>query len=231
MVNPRIVVGMGAWNEAQYLNETIPAVLAQTMPDFGLLLIDNGSTDETYDIIRQWAATDERIVYTNHRENLSPPVAANVGWGRAMRYWPDCQWFVGQGADDLMDADYLESILAAASDDQTRNCIFSPAKFIGQRGEWHYPKYNPAKVHVELQVPGWRAFTRDLWTALGGEYEGMGAGSDWEWVVRASVQGLLRPYQLPTPKLARRIRNNRKSQSDMTDPQLHPRLRALAGVA
>jgi glycosyltransferase involved in cell wall biosynthesis len=220
MSSPRIVVGMGVFNEAQYLEETIPAVLAQTMPDFEVLILNNGSTDGSAEILRRFEEADERITLMESPTNLSPADAANCGWGFGMSVWPDCRWFIGQGADDLMEPDYLEAVLAVADADPSVNCIYSPVRFIGHpgKGTWTYPTYDPLSVHQQHQIPGWRAFTRELWDAVGPENTTCGIGSDWEWIVRASVMGVLHPRQLTRPYNSLRIRERgRVTQSDTGD--------------
>jgi hypothetical protein len=79
-------------------------------------------------------------------------------------------------------------------------------------------------------VPGWRAFTRELWDAVGPENPHCGIGADWEWIVRASVKGLLSPHQLERPYNSIRIRENgRITQSDTGDrPALRRHLASLA---
>lgn len=227
MISPQIVVGMGCFNEAQYLEETIPAVLAQTMRDFRLFILDNGSTDDSWTILQRFERTDARITLVRSPHNLSCPVAANFGFGFCMDMWRDCRWFMGQGADDVMDPDYLAAILDAAAAHPKANVIFSPVRFIGhpEKGQWTYPPYDPKRVHEKLMVPGWRAFTRELWHAVGPEWTGMNQGSDWEWVCRAAVKGVLAPYQLARAYNTVRVREDRKSQSDLGDwPTLHARM-------
>lgn len=226
--SPRIVIGVGVYNEAQYLPETIPAILSQSMPDFRLWILDNGSTDGSYDILQRFAREDSRITLLRSPRNLRCPDATNLGYHACLQFWPECRWFLNAGSDDLMDRDYLEAILDTAAADPSVNCVFSPVRFIGhpEKGTWTYPAYDPRRVHEVLYVPGWRAFTRELWEKLGGEWTGIDQGSDWEWICRASVQGLLRPKQLPRSYLAVRVREGeRKSQSDLGHwPTLHARM-------
>jgi glycosyltransferase involved in cell wall biosynthesis len=215
---PRIVVGLSVYNEEQYLEETIPAVLAQTMGDFWLVILDNGSTDRSKDILQGFA--DPRIALTHSSVNLAPAVVANLVWGWALAAAPDCRWFLPQGADDVMAPDYLEAILRAADEHPEANCIYSPVRFIGhpKRGTWTYPPYSPKRIHSQHQIPGWRAFTRELWQQVGPENETCGIGSDWEWIVRASATGALRPHQLDRPYLSVRVREaGRVTQSDTGD--------------
>ena len=230
---PRMVVLCGAYNEERHLWETIPAILGQTMPDFGLLLFDNGSTDGTWSLFQDFDI-DARITLMRSPRNLRCPDAMNLGMHAALQFWPDCEWFVTAGADDLMDADYLETILASADAHPDVNLIFSPMRFIDhpERGVWTYPKYDAKRAHEALMVPGWRAFTRELWQTVGPEntdIAGNGAGSDWEWICRASATGMLRPYQLPEPKLSLRVRERgRTTLSDTGDrPALLRHMRAM----
>jgi glycosyltransferase involved in cell wall biosynthesis len=227
---PRIVVAMSVFNEEQYLDETIPAVLAQTMPDFQFVILDNGSTDGSWAILQGF--TDPRITLIRSAVNLAPAVVANDVWGLCSDQWPDCRWFLPAGADDMMEPDYFDAILAASAADEDINCIYSPVRFIGhpKRGTWTYPPYAPKRIHQHHQIPGWRAFTRELWETVGPENTTCGIGSDWEWIVRASVKGALRPHQLSRPYLSVRVRERgRVTQSDSGDrPAL---LRHLAGLA
>jgi glycosyltransferase involved in cell wall biosynthesis len=231
MTSPRIVVGMGCYNEEAYLEQTIPAVLAQTMPDFRVLILENGSTDRSLEILQRFAHADPRVNVVRAPVNMPPADAANYGWGLAMQWWPECRWFMGQGSDDLMEPDYLEAVLAVADADPSVNCIYSPVRFIGhpEKGTWTYPTYDPLSVHQQHQIPGWRAFTRELWDQVGTENTECGIGSDWEWIVRASVMGALHPRQLERPYNSLRIRERgRITQSDTGDrPAL---LRHLAGL-
>lgn len=226
----KIVVGMGIYNDAQYLVQSIPSVLNQTEPNIGLLLLDNGSTDDTFAIMSEYRRQDPRVRLIRSHHNLPAPEAANYGWGVALDAFPECRWFIGMGADDIMDEDYLEAILHVAAMKPFVNCIFSPARFIDhpEKGVWFYPPYVAHEAHLRLMVPGWRAFTRGLWEALGGEWTGINQGSDWEWIVRASAKGILRPHQMQRSYLSLRVRMDRVAESDKADkPRLQSRLNYL----
>lgn len=58
---PRVSVLMPVRNGAQWLPAAIDSVLAQTMPEFELLVIDDGSTDRTPEIIADYATRDARL--------------------------------------------------------------------------------------------------------------------------------------------------------------------------
>ncbi len=75
---PEISVLMCAYNAEYYLAETLSSVLTQTFKDFELVVVDDGSTDQTPDILDTFAQSDPRVrVITG--PNAGIPQAANVG--------------------------------------------------------------------------------------------------------------------------------------------------------
>ena len=229
-MRPRIVVMMSVYNEAQYLDETIPALIDQTMPDWRALLIDNGSTDASRAILTDYAHDDARISVTGWPTNLLPGVVANRAYAIVRERWPDCRWVLAHGADDLMDPDYLETVLAATTRHPNANLIFSPWSFIGgAKPDKRFPDYDPETVHAVHQLPAWHAVTRDLLDRVGAFNEDIIA-ADWDWLMRASLTGALVPYQLDRPYIALRVRDGaRKTQSEEVHwPRLHAHLCRLA---
>src|SRR5437588_11637496 len=70
--SPAVSVGMPVYNMAATIREAVMSLLAQTFTDFELLIGDNASTDGTEEICRELAASDTRIRYVRHSENLGP---------------------------------------------------------------------------------------------------------------------------------------------------------------
>ncbi|MEI3405718.1 MAG: glycosyltransferase [Christensenellales bacterium] len=57
----KISVILPCYNAAHYLGECLDSLLAQTMGDFEVLLVDDGSKDDTLSIAQKYAARDARI--------------------------------------------------------------------------------------------------------------------------------------------------------------------------
>lgn len=231
MTSPRLVVCMGVYNEAQYLDETIPAVLAQTMPDFGLLILNNGSTDDSTTILRDYRDRDQRIVLVEVPRNLAPARATNAGMGLALTLWSDAPWFLPHGADDIMLPDYVETVLDTAALYPNVNLIFSPWQWIDhpEKGIKRFPTFDAERCHAVHMIPAWSAVRRELWTESGGHSEAVPIASDWDWVVRS--RAMIRAVQLTEPKISLRVRPpSRLLQSEEVHwPTLHRHLCGLAG--
>ncbi|MBD3883572.1 glycosyltransferase [Phormidium tenue FACHB-886] len=65
---PTISVLMSVYNSERYLREAVESILRQTFTDFEFLIVDDGSTDRSLDILQAYAAQDPRIVLIS-REN------------------------------------------------------------------------------------------------------------------------------------------------------------------
>jgi glycosyltransferase involved in cell wall biosynthesis len=67
---PKISVLIPTYNYARFLPEAIESVLAQDFQDFELLIADDGSTDNTAEVVRPFCARDARVHFTVHSSNL-----------------------------------------------------------------------------------------------------------------------------------------------------------------
>lgn len=64
---PQISIVVPVYNAAKYLPRTIASVQAQTYEDWELLLVNDGSTDNSVQIIEQYATKDSRIKLINQK--------------------------------------------------------------------------------------------------------------------------------------------------------------------
>ncbi len=78
MDNPLISVVVPVYNVEAYLKECLDSLMSQTFKNFELLLVDDGSTDESGKICDSYAETDSRIRVI-HRENGGLSAARNTG--------------------------------------------------------------------------------------------------------------------------------------------------------
>ena len=75
---PNISVIMPAYNAENYISDAIESILDQSYSDFEFIIINDGSTDKTLDIIRKYQTEDSRIVVIS-RENKGLPSSLNEG--------------------------------------------------------------------------------------------------------------------------------------------------------
>ena len=75
---PKISVLLSSYNHASYLKKSIDSILNQTYSDFELIIIDDGSKDNTFNICNEYAAKDARVK-TYRKENGGVSSARNYG--------------------------------------------------------------------------------------------------------------------------------------------------------
>src|ERR1700761_7286076 len=73
---PQITVLMPAYNAGKYIAEAIASVLGQTFGDFELLIVNDGSTDDTLDIINSF---DDKRIRVISQPNQGVAAALNTG--------------------------------------------------------------------------------------------------------------------------------------------------------
>lgn len=82
-MSPKISVIIPVHNGEKYLKETLESIIHQTFRDFELLVIDDGSTDRSLQIINDYAKTDDRITVYQNIENKGIAFTTNFGIGQA----------------------------------------------------------------------------------------------------------------------------------------------------
>jgi len=80
--NPLVSVVMSVYNSEKYLKEAIESILNQTYTNFEFIIVNDGSTDNSLDIIQEYMKKDERIVLIS-RENKGLPYSLNEGIEKA----------------------------------------------------------------------------------------------------------------------------------------------------
>lgn len=91
---PRVSVLMPAYNAEKYIGDAIKSILNQTFTDFELIIINDGSTDNTKQIIKQF--DDERIKYFENDENRGVIFTLNRGLKEI-----ESEFIIRMDADDI----------------------------------------------------------------------------------------------------------------------------------
>ena len=107
---PAVSVVMPIFNQARYCRAAIESVRGQSLRDLELILIDDGSTDETATIVDSLARRDKRIRVV-HRRHAGVSASCNLGILLAR-----CEFIARLDGDDLCVEDRLETQLAFLED-------------------------------------------------------------------------------------------------------------------
>ena len=109
----RVLILLPAYNSADTIDESIRSVLRQTHKNWILVLVDDGSTDDTFEIARSWAEQHPNIELLQTDRNRGTYAAYNLALQKHMH--TDWQYFTLQGADDVSHEDRLVEMISTAS--------------------------------------------------------------------------------------------------------------------
>ncbi len=139
-----ISVVMPVHNGEKYLQEAIDSILNQTFTDFEFIILNDGSTDKTEEIILSY--DDPRIVYVKNEENLQIVKTLNKGIALAKG-----KYIARMDADDISMPERLEKQVRYMEEHLEVDVCGS---FLDTMGEgvkryWNYP-YTPASIKIAL---------------------------------------------------------------------------------
>ena len=104
---PLVSIIMPTYNCGAYIEDSIRSVIAQTVTDWELQIVDDCSTDNTREVVERLAAQEKRIHYTRLAQNCGPAAARNQALRRAAG-----RYVAFLDSDDLWAPDKLERQIA-----------------------------------------------------------------------------------------------------------------------
>jgi glycosyltransferase involved in cell wall biosynthesis len=125
------------FNKGAYIEKTILSVIAQTMTDWEMIVVDDGSTDGSTDIVRRYAAKDGRIRLHERVNARGPGSARNHGIALSTG-----NWVLFLDADDLMESTHLENLAGEARRHPSAKIVAG----------W-YQRFNDKEPDVLVQIP------------------------------------------------------------------------------
>jgi glycosyltransferase involved in cell wall biosynthesis len=105
MNKPLISIIIPTYNRAYLLGETLDSILAQTYSNWECIIVDDGSTDNTDEIITGFIEKDKRFLYCHRPENRIKGANACRNYGYEISNGVYIKWF---DSDDLMHPEFLE---------------------------------------------------------------------------------------------------------------------------
>ena len=133
----KISVIIPAYNAAKTLQTSVNSVLEQTLSEWEIIIVNDGSTDETATLATQFANQDSRI-QTLTQENQGVSAARNIGIRHAQY-----DWLLFLDADDWIAPEFLEQMSEPLENDPSLDLIHCQWSWISEDGTRHdYPLVN-----------------------------------------------------------------------------------------
>jgi glycosyltransferase involved in cell wall biosynthesis len=146
----KLTIAIGAYNDSRFLRGGLDAILAQTFTNYEVVISDNASTDETPQILKEYAEKDARIRILRQPENVG--LINNYNF---LRKQAKGEFFMWVACDDRCAPDYIQTIITGMEQDSSVVLGFTPYQFIHEDGT----PFGPVR---RFDFSGRNAFTRLL---------------------------------------------------------------------
>lgn len=138
MTPPLVTVICVCYNHARYVIEALDSVIHQTYSNIELIVIDDGSTDGSGKVIKQWMAKYPSATLMMNGKNLGYCKTFNKAWAIAKG-----EFFIDLSADDVLMPDCIEAgVNSLQQVGEEYGVVFSDAQYINEQG-------SPIRLHSE----------------------------------------------------------------------------------
>ncbi|WP_210486296.1 glycosyltransferase family 2 protein [Rufibacter aurantiacus] len=192
--NPLVSIIIPNYNRASIINETLDSLIAQTYNNWEAIIVDDGSTDDSIDIIQKYVCKDERFILVK-RDRLpkGAQTCRNIGLNLSKG-----EYAIFLDSDDLLASHCIESrVEKMLVDLELEFAVFPMQVFINSIGDssqvWMYESFEDNYLSGFLFRPQW-PITSPIWKTesikkINGFDESLSKWQDWDIHVRALIEG------------------------------------------
>ena len=146
-MKPLISIIVPCYNQSQYMRETLDCLKKQTIKDWECVIVNDGSTDNTLEIAKEYVKSDNRYVLVD-KPNGGLADARNAGIKASHG-----KYILPLDSDDLIAPTYAEKAVKYMEEHPETTLVYCKAKYFGDRDEeWNLPEYDFDKLLFGNQI-------------------------------------------------------------------------------
>lgn len=183
---PKVSIVVPVFNAASFIGETIESLINQTYPNLQIVVIDDGSTDNSWDILQQYS----NRVKLFKQKNAGQSAALNFGWSCS-----DGDFLSYLSADDLLEETAISELVDRFTTEPTSSLIYCDYALIDSTGkkfrDIKSPEFSRSSLIIDLICqpgPG-ILFRASSFKELGGWNTHLKQMPDFEYWLRLSSKG------------------------------------------
>lgn len=213
-----VTVIVPAYNYANFIGECLDSVLSQTFKSWECIVIDNGSTDNTQEIVKSYSNKDGRIKYhyTNQKGvSLARNLAVSLSQGT---------YLLPLDADDKIDPTYLEKAVNIMNQNPEISLVYCNAILFGSvNKKWILPDFNYKAMLIENSIFCSALIKKNEFLAVNGYNVNMVEGfEDWDFWIKYLANNK-KVYKLNDILFYYRIKQHSRNSVLDTEKQLRLR--------
>ena len=138
----KISVIIPVYNTGKYLGQCLGSVINQTFKDLEIICVDDGSSDNSADILQKYAQKDSRIVVKNFEKNKGVSAARNCGLDAAAG-----EYICFIDSDDWIEENQIETMSDTIT--KTASDLVINTNMISYQNDTYYPyKFQPGQLEI-----------------------------------------------------------------------------------
>lgn len=206
--SPLVSIIIPVYNMQQFLKETLDSVLASDYPNLEVIVMNDGSTDNSLKIAQEYTSRDHRVkAYT--QPNAGVCAARNNAIKLAQG-----EYILPVDSDDKISPEFITNAVGKFKKDNDVKVVYSRAEFFGNRtGEWKLHDFSINLLAHKNFIPISALYRKSDWEKAGGYCEEIIAREDWDFWISILKNGG-KAVKLPQISLYYRFRQNSKRVSD-----------------
>jgi glycosyltransferase involved in cell wall biosynthesis len=200
---PAVSVVIPCYRQADLLPEAVASVALQTFRDWEIVVVDDGSPDDTSAVARDLARKlPGRRIRVKRQPNRGLSGARNTGVRLARG-----RWVLPLDADDLLEATFLEKTVAALERNPSAAIAFTDVQRFGAEDAlWRMGPFTAEALSQRNVACCTALYRREVWEAVGGYDETLRRGyEDWSFWISAVERGCTAVH-VPEPLFLYRAR-------------------------
>ncbi|MRR53110.1 MAG: glycosyltransferase [Deltaproteobacteria bacterium] len=225
---PQVSVIIPCYNYGQYLAEAVSSVITQTYQEFEIIIINDGSTDNTAEVAEQIINSNPhiRIRLINQANSGQPAFSRNKGISEAKG-----KYILPLDADDKISPTMIEKMVRILDDDQAVDIVYCDTiRFGDVDNAYQTEDWSLTRLASDNIINYCALFRRKVWDSVGGYRLDCGY-EDWEFWISAAEKGFigfripeyLFYYRIkPTGRLLLDEQNDAKNKAKIVS--FHPKL-------
>lgn len=223
---PRVTVVIPCYNYAEYLADAVISVARQTYQDLEIIIVDDGSTDDTEAVCNQVMIEfgSRRVTVVHQPNSGQPAIARNRGIDLARG-----ELILPLDADDMIQPTLLAEFVAAYDADPKVAIVYSDRRDMGAVDEARRNPDGTSRYVVPANDYNWpkllghnqpyycALFSKAMWRDVGGYRTNVRGAEDWDFWVAAGGKGYF-GKRIPKPLLLYRLHGGGLYNETKADP-------------
>jgi glycosyltransferase involved in cell wall biosynthesis len=185
-LSPLVSIVIPNYNSDQFLSETLESVLSSNYPEFEIVVVDDGSTDQSKLILEEWKIRFPGKISVFYQANQGPSIARNYGIHQASG-----RYILPLDSDDKIHPDYIFKAVEKFENDPEIKVVYCEAKKFGLKNEhWILKPFSLNQLALDNMIFVSALFKKEDWKKTGGFDPRFSCGwEDWEFWINMLKSG------------------------------------------